>query len=144
VAVPGETEALKQRFAARVERIEPLESVSSPSLPTGRAPAARYHRACVTVSWSTENFGRNLPTLVSTLQGNLYELAQFSGLRLLDFTVPASFASAFRGPAFGIAGTRRLTGVEGRPPHRHHHQAQHRPPAGADGGHGPGARRGRH
>jgi len=67
------------------------------------------------VSWSTENFGRNLPTLVSTLQGNLYELAQFSGLRLLDFTVPASFASAFRGPAFGIAGTRRLTGVEGRP-----------------------------
>ena len=115
VAVPGETEALKQRFAARVERIEPLESVSSPSLPTGRAPAARYHRACVTVSWSIENFGRNLPTLVSTLQGNLYELAQFSGLRLLDFTVPVSFASAFRGPVFGIAGTRRLTGVEGRP-----------------------------
>ncbi|MBL9192498.1 MAG: ribulose-bisphosphate carboxylase large subunit family protein [Opitutaceae bacterium] len=115
VPVPGETEALKQRFAARVERIEPLESVTTPSLPTGRSPASRYHRARVTVSWSTENFGRNLPTLVSTLQGNLYELAQFSGLRLLDFTVPASFASAFRGPAFGIAGTRRLTGVEGRP-----------------------------
>jgi len=115
VPVPGETEALKQRFAARVERIEPLESVTTPSFPTGRSPASRYHRARVTVSWSTENFGRNLPTLVSTLQGNLYELAQFSGLRLLDFTVPASFASAFRGPAFGIAGTRRLTGVEGRP-----------------------------
>jgi len=29
--------------------------------------------------------------------------------------VPPSFAARFRGPAFGIAGSRRLTGVEGRP-----------------------------
>jgi hypothetical protein len=39
VAVPGETEELKQRFAARVEKIRLLEAVSEPSLPgaTGRA-----------------------------------------------------------------------------------------------------------
>ena len=61
-------------------------------------------RAEVVVSWSVENFGPNLPTL-----------AQFSGLKLRDFTVPPSFAARFRGPAFGIAGSRRLTGVEGRP-----------------------------
>lgn len=118
VAVPGETAELKQRFAARVEQITELETVTSPSLPTGRpAPAggAVYRRAEVVVSWSVENFGPNLPTLVSTLQGNLYELAQFSGLKLRDFTVPPSFAARFRGPAFGIAGSRRLTGVEGRP-----------------------------
>ncbi len=118
VAVPGETAELKQRFAARVEQITELETVTAPSLPTGRpAPAggAAYRRAEVVVSWSVENFGPNLPTLVSTLQGNLYELAQFSGLKLRDFTVPPSFAARFRGPAFGIAGSRRLTGVEGRP-----------------------------
>jgi ribulose-bisphosphate carboxylase large chain len=115
VAVPGETEELKQRFAARVEAIKPLETVTAPAIPTGRAPAASYQRAEVKVSWSIENFGTNLPTLVSTLQGNLYELAQFSGLKLMDFDVPPSFATKFRGPAFGIAGTRRLTGVEGRP-----------------------------
>lgn len=115
VAVPGETAELKQRFAARVEKITELESVSSPALPTGRPPAASYRRAEIAVSWSVENFGANLPTLVSTLQGNLYELAQFSGLKLLDFTVPPSFAARFRGPAFGIAGTRRLTGVNERP-----------------------------
>lgn len=115
VAVPGETEELKQRFAARVEHIEPLGAVSAPSLPTGRSPTAHYQQARVTVSWSIENFGCNLPTLVSTLQGNLYELAQFSGLRLLDFDVPPSFAAAFRGPRFGVEGTRRLTGVTGRP-----------------------------
>ena len=115
VAVPGETAELKQRYAARVEKITELESVAAPAIPTGRPPAASYHRAEVVVSWSVENFGPNLPTLVSTLQGNLYELAQFSGLKLLDFTVPPSFAAHFRGPAFGVAGSRRLTGVTDRP-----------------------------
>ena len=115
VAVPGETAELKERFAACVERITELEAVSSPSLPTGRAPAAAYRRAEVVVSWSIENFGINLAALVSTLQGNLYELAQFSGLKLVDFDVPPGFAAAFRGPAFGIEGCRRLTGVRGRP-----------------------------
>lgn len=115
VAVPGETEELKQRFAARVEKITELEPVSAPSIPTGRAPAASYRRAQVTVSWPLENFGHNLPAVVSTVQGNLYELAQFSGLKLVDLDFPASFAAKFRGPAFGVAGCRRLTGVTGRP-----------------------------
>ncbi|MDR2673979.1 MAG: ribulose-bisphosphate carboxylase large subunit family protein [Opitutaceae bacterium] len=114
-AVPGETAALKARFAARVESVTPLETVPAPSLPTGRAPAPAHHRARVSISWPLENFGFNLPALVSTLQGNLYELAQCSGLKLLDFDVPASFAAHFRGPRFGIAGTRALAGVGGRP-----------------------------
>jgi ribulose-bisphosphate carboxylase large chain len=115
VAVPGETEELKQRFAARVEKITPLEIVRAPSLPGCRAGRDVFRRAEIVVSWPIENMGWNLPTLVSTIQGNLYELAQFSGLKLLDFDVPSSFAGHFRGPKFGIAGSRRLTGVEGRP-----------------------------
>ncbi len=133
VEVPGETAELKQRFAARVERVTPLETVSDPSLPSpvGRvtpcAPSsaspkpgaqrsdAPYHRAVVVVSWSLENMGYNLPTLVSTIQGNLYELQQFTGLKLMNLEVPPSFAQHFRGPKFGVAGCRALTKVEGRP-----------------------------
>src|SRR5437868_9517951 len=74
VAVPGETEELKQRFAARVEKITPLEMVSTPGLPGGRH-ASGFQRAEIVVSWSVENMGYNLPTLVSTFQGNLYELS---------------------------------------------------------------------
>jgi ribulose-bisphosphate carboxylase large chain len=115
VAVPGETAALKERFAARIERLTEVGTAPAPALPGSRGGGGIWRRAEVTVSWSLENFGWNLPTLVSTLQGNLYELAQFSGLKLVDFEVPASFAAHFRGPRFGIAGTRQLTGVRGRP-----------------------------
>jgi ribulose-bisphosphate carboxylase large chain len=115
VEVPGETAELKQRFAARVEKITPLEIVNEPGLPGCRSASGKFERAEVVVSWSIENMGWNLPMLVSTVQGNLYELSQFSGLKLLDLELPPSFAAHFRGPKFGIAGCRKLTGVHDRP-----------------------------
>ena len=115
VTVPGETDELKQRFAARVEKITPLETVSQASLPGCRSASGKYQRAEVIVSWSIENYGFNLPTLVSTVQGNLFELSQFSGLKLMDLEFPPAFAKHFRGPKFGVAGSRQLTGAEKRP-----------------------------
>ncbi len=115
VAVPGETEELKARFAARVEKIEHLESVNEPAMPGAVAKEGGYHRANIEVSWSVENFGHNLPVLVSTLQGNLYELTQFTGLKLMDIEFPDSYTQHYKGPKFGIEGCRELTGVEGRP-----------------------------
>jgi ribulose-bisphosphate carboxylase large chain len=115
VEVPGETAELKARFAARVEEIILRDTVREPSLPGCRGGEGAYHRAEIALSWPVENFGGNLAVLVSTIQGNLYELAQFSGLKLADFDVPPSFASHFRGPRFGVAGTRRLAGVDDRP-----------------------------
>jgi ribulose-bisphosphate carboxylase large chain len=56
-----------------------------------------------------------LPTLLATICGNLYELAELSGLKLLDVQLPASFVARYPGPQFGIAGTRKLAGVHGRP-----------------------------
>jgi ribulose-bisphosphate carboxylase large chain len=115
VPVPGETAELKERFAARVESITPRETVTEPSLPGCRSGSGKFQRAEIVVSWPADNFGFNLPALVSTIHGNLYELSQFSGLKLMDFELPASFAEHFRGPNFGIAGCRQLTGVENRP-----------------------------
>lgn len=117
--VPGETEELQERFRARVERIEELETVETPGLsgvwPTDPERPARYHRAEVTVSWSLENTGTNLPTLLSTVLGNLTELRELSGLRLLDIEVPRAFADVYPGPRFGIEGTRDLVGVHDGP-----------------------------
>jgi ribulose-bisphosphate carboxylase large chain len=115
VAVPGETPELAARFRARVERVTPLEDVSEPSLSGSRSAIGPFHRAEIVVSWSLENVGTNLPTLVSTIQGNLYELREFSGLKLLDVELPRAFAEAYPGPRFGIRGTRELTGVREGP-----------------------------
>ena len=115
VAVPGETEELKERFAARVESVELLETVNEPAIPGAASKDGKYHRAIVKVSWSIENFGYNLPVMVSTLQGNLYELTPFTGLKLMDIELPASFGDHYKGPAFGIDGCRKLTNVYERP-----------------------------
>jgi ribulose-bisphosphate carboxylase large chain len=115
VAVPGETAALKERFAARVESVEYLETVDNPAIPGSVSATGQYHRAQVRVSWSIENFGYNLPVLVSTLQGNLYEIRQFTGLKLIEIDLPDSFRNHYHGPKFGITGCRKLTNVTDRP-----------------------------
>ncbi len=115
VAVPNETEELKQRFAARVESMEHLETVDIPAIPGATSKECKYNRAIVKVSWSIENFGYNLPVLVSTLQGNLYEITQFTGLKLMDIDFPQSYSTKFSGAAFGIEGCRTLTNTFNRP-----------------------------
>lgn len=119
VKVPGETPELVARHGARVEHIIEHDSHSSPSLPGAKLPKGshqpRYQQAEVVLSFPFENVGVSLTTLLTTISGNLYELGQFSGLRLLDVTIPRSFADAYPGPAFGIEGTRRLSAVYHRP-----------------------------
>jgi ribulose-bisphosphate carboxylase large chain len=152
IRVPGETDELRERFAARVEKIVELGEVERPSLPGSglpeasasaragggadamsgagaaipgvgpaaaskhSAPASPIRRAAeVTLSWPLHNLGTSLPNLLATIAGNLWELKPFSGMRLLDVKLPPAFLQAYRGPQFGVAGTRKLTGVHSRP-----------------------------
>jgi ribulose-bisphosphate carboxylase large chain len=115
--VQGETDELRARFAARLVSIEELDAASAPSLPGALIPktAGVYRRGRVRVSFPLANIGPNLPTIVSTVGGNLFELRQLSGIRLLDLDLPQSLAEHFTGPQFGVAGTRRIAGVFNRP-----------------------------
>ncbi|HMN78679.1 MAG TPA: ribulose-bisphosphate carboxylase large subunit family protein [Burkholderiaceae bacterium] len=118
VAVPGETPLLRQRNGAVVEAVRELGECAGPSLPGARVPRGEppvWRRAEVTLSWPLRNCGPSLPNLMTMVAGNLFELGQFSGLRLLDIELPPAFAAAGPGPAFGIDGTRASTGVYGRP-----------------------------
>lgn len=119
VPVPGETPELKARAAARVERLEIVGEVATPSLPGAGVPTGvglpRWQQARVTLSWPLGNIGPSLSNLMATVAGNLFELKQVSGLRLLDIRLPGAFARAYDGPQFGIAGTRGLAGVQERP-----------------------------
>lgn len=110
VRVPGETPELHERAAARVETVEPVGTAGQPSLPGGMT-GTTYTRARVTLSWPVDNTGPDLINLTTTLAGNLFELRQLSGLRLMDIRLPPDFVRALPGPAFGIPGTRHLSGV---------------------------------
>jgi len=104
IAIPGEDEALKARAAATWQ-IEPMLSTSSDAL--------RHYK--LTLSWPLENVGASLPNLLATVAGNLYELRPVHALKLLDIDLPRAFADTYPGPAFGITGTRALTGVAQAP-----------------------------
>ncbi|MCB0047128.1 MAG: ribulose-bisphosphate carboxylase large subunit family protein [Caldilineaceae bacterium] len=115
VRVPGETNELRARHSASVESVTVLDEVDTPSLPGTRPPKnvanPRYRRARVVLSFPAENVGASLSALVTTVAGNLFELSPFSGLRLLDLTIPPAFIERYPGPQFGAQGTRALTGV---------------------------------
>jgi ribulose-bisphosphate carboxylase large chain len=114
IKVPGETDDLRERHAARIERIFELDRVAQPSLPGAMRPkdaSTGYRRAEVALSWPIANMGPSLPNLLSTVAGNLFELKPFSGLKLLDVTLSSAFFDRYQGPQFGVAGTRRFAGV---------------------------------
>ncbi|MDQ2088978.1 ribulose-bisphosphate carboxylase large subunit family protein [Marimonas arenosa] len=114
VRLPNETDDLRSRSGATVEQIVVEDVRKTPSLPC-RLDSDRFERGRIRLSWPIETMGPSLPNLLATVAGNLFELAEVSALRLLDVTFPDAFATANPGPAFGVAGTRALTGVDTGP-----------------------------
>lgn len=101
LAIPGESDALKARSGARIVCLNAV-----PGAPT---------QGDLVVEWPLDNMGVSLPNVLATVAGNLFELKQFSGLRLLDVEFPADFLTRYQGPQFGVAGTRKLSGVYDMP-----------------------------
>ena len=115
LAVPGETQDLKERSRARVAAVRRLGEVQQPSLHSEQMARRKPGAACVQgeieIAFPVANVGANLASLMATVAGNLFELGEVTGLRLLDLDLPPEYAARFPGPAFGIPGTRRLAGV---------------------------------
>ena len=106
--LPGETEALKARYAARVETIVPLPDADRPGFPTD-APGP-FHRADVTIAWPLDAIGTDIAALMTITVGGVYAIRGLTGVRVMDFDLPPDFA-CHPGPQFGIAGSRHLMGV---------------------------------
>lgn len=123
LALAGETAELKERSRARVKSVTLFDPSATPTLRSAHADRRRaagdngngYERGVIEIAFPIANVGANLPTLLATIAGNLFELGEVTGLRLLDIDLPDDYAARFAGPKFSIDGTRRLSGVFGRP-----------------------------
>ena len=120
--VEGETDALRERARALVLSVDELEHSFNPSLPNGwmqrqglMTGLGPWRKARIRVSFPVSNVGPNLPTLAAVVSGNLFDLGEVTGLRLESIVLPRSYREQFDMPKQGIAGTRKITNVYGRP-----------------------------
>ena len=68
------------------------------------------------IAYPTELFElANMPNILSSVAGNVFGLKALKNLRLLDIQIPKVLVVSFKGPAFGIAGIRKLLKVPERP-----------------------------
>jgi len=111
--IPGETEAVRARCAARVIKITSLDALESPSIPDpdGHGP---YHRADVVIAFPLEAIGTDIAALMTIAVGGVYAVRGLSGIRVLDVKFPDEW-SCHAGPRFGIEGSRQLMGVSEGP-----------------------------
>ncbi|MGW7684145.1 RuBisCO large subunit C-terminal-like domain-containing protein [Kribbella sp. NPDC054772] len=116
IRVARETVELRERFAARVLSIEELPPTGNADLPGAIRPvprkasagAAGKRSARVRIAFGLDNFGPSLPNLLAAVAGNLFEIRQVAGIRLLDLDLPSEFAGRYPGPQYGVRGTREL------------------------------------
>jgi ribulose 1,5-bisphosphate carboxylase large subunit-like protein len=109
----NETDEVRARCAATVTNITPLEPADHPSFPDpdGTGP---YNRADVTIAYPLEAVGTDIAALMTITVGGVYAVRGLTGVRVRDFDLPQEW-SCHSGPQFGIAGSRRLMGVENGP-----------------------------
>jgi ribulose-bisphosphate carboxylase large chain len=70
----------------------------------------------IKIAYSAELFeSGNMPNILSSVAGNVFGLKALKNLRLLDIAFPKELVSSFNGPAFGIAGIRKLLKIPKRP-----------------------------
>ncbi|MEJ8476974.1 RuBisCO large subunit C-terminal-like domain-containing protein [Roseibium algae] len=119
VRVAGETDELRARAGAEVLKVTELASVPEPSLESAylerKAIHGPYRRAHVRIAYPVANIGHNLPTLAATVSGNLYDIGEVTGLKLLSLSIPQAYRSRYLMPSMGITGTRAQLGVIDRP-----------------------------
>lgn len=119
-----ETDEIREKHGAKVIGVFPIpQEIYEPTLPTGvdlsifkgSEGEMTFNTGIIQIAFPHINFGDRLPNLLSTVAGNLYEMGVFTAIKLLDLEFPSSFVQEFKGPKFGIEGSRKVVRVHDRP-----------------------------
>lgn len=106
VSVPGETQTERRHRGKVVSVWEVPDHESMPM----KADGPRRHVLQIAYPW--ENFGPQLPMLLTTAFGNI---SMIGDIKLIDLAFPRALVERLPGPRFGIAGIRQLLRVPKRP-----------------------------
>ncbi|MGW3345697.1 RuBisCO large subunit C-terminal-like domain-containing protein [Nonomuraea rubra] len=109
VSVAGETDELRARHSAVVLDMTEIPAPITEALPGSRGDQP-LHAALVRIGFPLDNTGPSLTNLFPVVAGNLYELRELAGLKLVDLDLPAAFGDAYLPAGFAVDGTRRLVG----------------------------------
>ena len=91
-------------------------STSSQRIKDMRAKVFSIKGGWVEIAYPQELFeGGNMAQIFSSVAGNIFGMKVLDNLRLEDIHWPAKIRDSFPGPAFGIAGIRKLLRVPKRP-----------------------------
>lgn len=110
-----ESDELRRAHAATVLTVEETAPLSSDwGLPgaTGESAGTQPRVGLVRIGFPERNFGPSIPAVLTTVAGNLYELQEVAGIKLMDVELPEAVIDRYPGPMHGVAGTRRLIGNE--------------------------------
>ena len=105
--VPGETPEVRRRHVAKVVGVYevPQHEYSVPK-------DLERRQYVMQVAYPWENFGQQIPMLLTTVIGNI---SLYGRIKCLDMKFPKSWLKGFKGPKFGIKGLRKLLKVKKRP-----------------------------
>ncbi|WP_326627738.1 RuBisCO large subunit C-terminal-like domain-containing protein [Nonomuraea fuscirosea] len=109
VSVAGETDELRARHSAVVLGMTEIPAPIGEALPGARG-SGPLHAALVRIGFPLDNTGPSLTNLFPVVAGNLYELRELAGLKLVDLELPDAFGRAYLPAGFAVEGTRRLAG----------------------------------
>ncbi|MGV2984723.1 RuBisCO large subunit C-terminal-like domain-containing protein [Microbacterium sp. AGC85] len=110
VRVERESDAVRARFAAQIESLDEVPLTGASPLPGTIGDPATRRRAVLRLRFPLDNFGPSIPNLQAAIAGNLFEIKELAAIKLIDLELPDAFAERYRGPRFGVEGTREIIG----------------------------------
>jgi 3-oxoisoapionate-4-phosphate decarboxylase len=122
VALPGETEELKARVAARVADVRPLPPSQVSSFPS--SAEGPFNRAEADIDFPFDAIGTDLAALMTITMGGVWSIRGLTGIRVTGMKLPEEFRGAHPGAPIRHLRKPQADGCGGPPHHRHHRQAR--------------------
>ncbi len=110
-----ETKRLIKKFGAKIKNIKILNKTDEIHLPTRKKINKKINCAQTIIAYPWENFGKNIAMLISTIAGEIYDLAELTAIKVIDIKFPDEYLKLFKGPKFGISGSRDIVKAYNRP-----------------------------